>query len=375
MQDILSEFSSFNLIEKQVNIHNCFLLNDIHFGCRSNSVEWLENILSYFYNFDRPYVKSNVKNGDELFLNGDFYDSRQSIDINVLNASFKLIVDLSKILPVNCLIGNHDITRKFDTDVNSLISFKYIPNITVYEKPTILVNNDYRILLLPWVGNYETEEKIITEAKVDYVFAHTDMTGFVLDNGREIKTGVNLFKIKDLKRVFSGHIHKRQELVGGRYIYTGSPYHTKRSDIGNIKGVYKFNPKENSTEFTKNDFSPVFNRIKLEDILEYTLEQVENIFYNNYTDIIIPNKYVHLFNLSKFIDLIKDSKYKKIETITDLNKLDYTLNSLEEGVDIRDILSLLESSIEELGHGNELTAKLKELNKAYYNKINKEDNT
>jgi DNA repair exonuclease SbcCD nuclease subunit len=64
---------------------------------------------------------------------------------------------------------------------------------------------------------------------------HTNLDGFKYDNGREITNGVNISN-KNIKRVFSGHIHKRQE--NKKFIYIGSPYHTKRSDINNIKGAY-----------------------------------------------------------------------------------------------------------------------------------------
>ena len=30
---------------------NIIMLSDIHFGVRNNSIEWLENICDYFYNF------------------------------------------------------------------------------------------------------------------------------------------------------------------------------------------------------------------------------------------------------------------------------------------------------------------------------------
>jgi DNA repair exonuclease SbcCD nuclease subunit len=199
------------------------------------------------------------------------------------------------------------------------------------------------------------------------------MRHFVLDNNREIKKGVDFTQFTYIKRVFSGHIHKRQELVNSRYIYTGSPYHTKRSDIGNVKGVYCLNTETDEIQFTENNISPIFQRIKLEDILELTLSDSEEIFCNNYTDIIVPDKYIHLFNLTKFIDILKDCQYKKIETISESKSSMMSFGDISEDSKIKDILSLLETSIEELGHNPEIIEKLKKLNKDYYDKANKED--
>ena len=226
---------------------------------------------------------------------------------------------------------------------------------------------------MPWVCHKEDEEKYIKANKYEYVFAHTDIAGFQYDNGREIKAkdGLNLDKIKGIKKLFSGHIHKRQEQKN--LIYIGSPYHTKRSDIGNGKGVYLFSPDTNEVNFDENNLSSIFQRIPLDNMLELTLADAETILHNNYTDIIVPDKYIHIFNLTKFIDILKDCKYKKIETVGERKKMDDSLSDFADGVDIRDILTLLEMSIEELGHAHEILVKLKVLNKEYYTRAQKEE--
>ena len=303
---------------------------------------------------------------------GDFFDNRQLIDINVLNVGINIVLELSEILPIYFLTGNHDIYKKYNTDVNSIAAFKYIPNITIYEKPVIISNGKSNILILPWIGNKETEEAYVKANKPEYVFAHTEISGFKYDNGRDIKeSSTNFKKIKSIKRIFSGHIHKRQE--SGNIIYLGSPYHTKRSDIGNDKGVYYFEPNENTFNFTYNKYSPIFQKITMENILNLTLKETNNLLENNYTDIIIPDKYIHLFNLSKFIDILKNCKYKKIETLNDHKKLDEQLTDIANIINIRDILTLLELNIDDLGHQMEVIVKLKLLNKKYYEKAGSDD--
>jgi len=363
--------TSFNVPTEHIDFKNIFLLSDLHFGVRANSLEWLQNHQKYFKEFYIPYLKNNVKPGDILFILGDWFDNRQLLDIYVMNTSIDIVMELSEILPVHFITGNHDIYKKYDTDVNSIVAFKYIPNVYIYEKPFIATNGDSKILILPWVGDFDIEEKYVKENDQDYVFAHTNISGFKYDNSRHIHKGANFVDIKGIKKLFSGHIHKRQEFQ--QFIYIGSPYHTKRSDISNQKGVYLFSPAENKQVFTPNTFSPVFLRIPLDTILELTLAAASKIFNNNYSDIIVPDKYIHLFNLTKFIDLLEDCDYKKIETVGERVKIDDELNELAGGLDIKDILTLLEMSIDELAHQMEVLVKLKVLNKQYYERASKED--
>lgn len=366
------DLTSFKVNTQHIDYKRIFLLSDLHFGVRANSLEWTSNQKIFFKDFYIPYLKQNVQPGDILFILGDWFDNRQLLDIYVMNISIDIVLELADILPLYFITGNHDIYKKYDTDVNSIVAFRHIPNVVIYEKPLIVTNSISKILVMPWVGHKDDEEKYIKANKYDYIFAHTDIAGFQYDNGREIKlnVGINLEKYK-IKRLFSGHIHKRQEKKN--IIYIGSPYHTKRSDIGNGKGVYLFSPDINEVNFNENNLSSIFQRIPLENMLDLTLANAEIILDNNYTDIIVPDKYIHLFNLTKFIDILKDCKYKKIETVGERKRVDDSLSELADGIDIRDILTLLEMSIEELGHAHEILVKLKVLNKNYYERAQKEE--
>ena len=366
------DLKQFKVDTKEIQYKRIFLLSDLHLGVRANSLEWLSNIKDFFREYYIPYLKKNIHDGDILFFLGDFFDSRQLLDINVLNSGIDIVLELADILPIYFITGNHDIYKKYDTDVNSIVAFRFIPNVVVFEKPVIVTNNETKILILPWIGNGENEEMYVRANKFDYVFAHADINGFKYDNGRDIKnTSANFTKFKNIKKLFSGHIHKRQEK--GNFIYIGSPYHTKRSDIGNSKGVFIFNPSTDSYEFFLNEYSPIFQRVFLENILELTLNDTIKLLNNNYTDIIVPDKYIHLFNLTKFIDILKDCKYKKIETIGERRRIEDELSDVLNGVETKDILTLLEMSIQDLGHKMEVLVKLKVLNKIYYEKSSKED--
>jgi len=356
---------------QNIKYNRIFLLSDLHFGVRANSLEWLNNQLHFFENFYFPFLKKNAKDEDILFFLGDFFDNRQLLDINVMNKAIDIIFRMSQIMPIYLMAGNHDIYKKYDTDVNSLAPFRFIPNVTIYEDPVIITNGNSKILILPWLGNKEDEEKYAkaNTKRAEYIFIHTDMTGFKYDNGKQIVKGVNLRDIKGYKKILSGHIHKRQQI--DHMYYIGSPYHTKRGDIGNKKAVYIFEPDNNKLEPFENDLSSVFQRIRLEDLMEWTLEYASMVLANNYTDIIVPDKYIHLFNLTKFIELLEKCPYKKIETVGEKVKIDDDITGIIDGDDIKDILTLLEMSIDDLEHNMEILVKLKILNKKYYNRASK----
>ena len=365
------ELFEYEVQTEHINYNNIFLISDLHFGVRANSLEWLQNQLDFFYKIYLPYLKENKKDGDILFILGDWFDNRQLLDINVMNKSIDLIFDLADIIPTYFLTGNHDIYKKHDTDVNSLAAFRFIPNVTIYETPQIITNGKSKILVLPWVGNPEKEEMYAKANPCDYVFAHADIMGLKYDNGRQIVRGAKLRGVKGIKKVISGHVHKRQELKDA--IYLGSPYSTKRSDIGNKKGYYIFFPEKNKIDFIQNKFSPIFQRIMLEDLMEWTLERAHKILENNYTDIIVPDKYIHLFNLTRFTELLEGCAYKKVETVGEKKKLEDTFGELMDGEEIKDIISLLENAIDDLGHQMEFLVKLKLLNKEYYDKASKDE--
>jgi len=365
------ELFEYEVQTEHINYNNIFLISDLHFGVRANSLEWLQNQLDFFYKIYIPYLKENKKEGDILFILGDWFDNRQLLDINVMNKSIDLIFDLADIMPTYFLTGNHDIYKKHDTDVNSLAAFRFIPNVTIYETPQIITNGKSKILVLPWVGNPEKEEMYAKANPCDYVFAHADIMGLKYDNGRQIVRGAKLRGVKGIKKVISGHVHKRQELKDA--IYLGSPYSTKRSDIGNKKGYYIFFPEKNKIDFIQNKFSPIFQRIMLEDLMEWTLERAHKILENNYTDIIVPDKYIHLFNLTRFTELLEGCAYKKVETVGEKKKLEDTFGELMDGEEIKDIISLLENAIDDLGHQMEFLVKLKLLNKEYYDKASKDE--
>ena len=81
-----SEFE--NIPQLDICATKCIFISDIHFGVRQNSEEWQENQKDYFYNWFIPIIteyKKSLSKDDKaiVFVLGDVYDDRKSIDINI----------------------------------------------------------------------------------------------------------------------------------------------------------------------------------------------------------------------------------------------------------------------------------------------------
>jgi len=96
------------------NAKRLWIITDTHLGIRNSSEEWIQIMRKYFFEWFIPKVKKEYKPGDVLLHLGDVYDSRQSINLKVLNLCVEIFGELSKVFEdgVYVIIGNHDIYSK-----------------------------------------------------------------------------------------------------------------------------------------------------------------------------------------------------------------------------------------------------------------------
>lgn len=300
------------------NSDEIVFISDVHFGVRNGSFEWLDIMKRYFYDFFIPLLKKEISSGKHpvVVVAGDYFDNRQYVDINVLNVAYNTMVDISDVCPVYMMVGNHDIYKKNDTDVNSLVIFRNVENITILSSITkIILSNGSTFLLVPWIGDMKEENKIISGYKdeFDYFVFHTEISGMTYDNNRPILNGLNLSVVDDNCRILSGHIHKRQESKKG--LYFGSPYHLTRSDTGNEKGIYIFScdgDKKMKRRFVRNEISPVFKSVSFSDIGKDPKDWAE-IAKGNFIDIVFTQEELDSINVNKFMKGIQETAPMKVE--------------------------------------------------------------
>lgn len=357
-----------NIIIEQTK---AIFIADIHIGVRSSSEEWQDNIKSYFYEWFIPYLKKVTKGNNDYFLAvlGDVYDDRKSIDINVNNLAIDIFEDLGQILPVYVINGNHDLSKKTNKGNTSLRSLSNIPNVRIIKEPTVLKIKPgdkviSTVIAIPYLGDHTEENKVLRSysGKADFAFMHTDISQMSLDNGMKIVGAVDSEIFKG--RIFSGHIHRRQEMKN--VIYVGSPYHLRRSDIDNIKGIYTldFTKDENNITFKENHFSPIFHKIPVEDFLNMGIEERTAFLNNNYNDIIVDEKALRKYKMSNVYDLANLTSAKRVMIVVNKTKHDMTISDEKDYKELS-IQELINDSIDQLDVDDETKTRLKDISKVY----------
>lgn len=353
-------------------------ISDVHFGVRNGSIEWLDNITDYFYRFFIPLVEDQIRKKHKpcIVIAGDYFDNRQSIDINVLNRAMDVMEKLASLCPVYAMLGNHDLYKKCDNDITSMRSMENIKNVTLIAKEYVLDVSGVTFLLNSWVGDFKEENRIIAENKdkYDYLVFHTELSGMTYDNNRPIVGGLNMDIADDNCRILSGHIHKRQESKKG--IYFGSPYHLTRSDIGNTKGIYIYNIKDGKAErmFVENKLSPEFTSARFSD---YGRDPNlwEDVAFGNYIDITFTEKETDVVNVNKFIEeLNKMWSPRKIEIRIEREKIDLHSEevTVDENGEVIDLRIDPDSTVEEIFEKKLAAFKLKKKDEKAMNKMNVE---
>lgn len=350
-----------------------WFISDTHLGTRNNSLTWLHEMRDYFTNFFIPLVKEHYQEGDILVHGGDLFHNRQSMDMYVMHVTQKIFADLLEIFHdgIYIIVGNHDIKRKLTNDVTSLDLFAHTPGVHIYKDPHILDIADSKILLLPWKNTKEEFTEEITEisksTKLDYLVCHTNITGFSLDNGRRIDHGVSMQSLKEFKRVYSGHIHKRQEREN--MIYLGNPYHITRSDRDNVKGIYMLDVRTGEHTFYANNYSPQHLKLRLDSILDYRVEQLLEMCKNNYVDLYVPSEYMIKYDVNDLV-LEINGVCKTLEVMA-YDPLQDTLNDnnmqYDESVDI---IGLCTDFIDGMAYSDDILKSVKNVITDAYTNVN-----
>lgn len=357
-------------------IDNAFLIADIHLGVRSGMEEWQENIKNYFTYWFIPLLKRKKTDGSCLFVLGDVFDDRKNINIAVNDLAINIFEKLANIMPVFIINGNHDLYKKTNKGVTSLKSIDLIDNVTVITEPTLIpLLNNKSIIAIPYLGDYSQETKVLIQnSECDYAFMHTDITKMKYDNNMSIIAGVDTNKFKG--KIYSGHIHKRQE--NDNVVYVGSPYQLRRSDIGNQKGIYQLFFTDGSFKFTENHYSPIFQKIFIEDFVKLSKEDQLKLIDNNYNDIIIKASDLKKYKRGRDVYNLGNESHAKrftIEIWDNDNKfidssIDISTNLLNSPNSIENIILATIDSLNDVTDDNK--KHLKELSKNYLDSAQEE---
>ncbi len=315
----------------KIEANRAFIISDTHFGARSNSVEWITEMMDWFREDFIPRVKTEYRPGDILIHCGDVFDNRQSVNLLVLHEGIKLFEELSEIFVdgIYVIAGNHDVMRKTTNDVSSLDCLKYIPNVNILKDPVVAEIGSTKVLFMPWRSNDEEERSCLTEHKIhtlNYLFCHTNIRSLNFNRYTEVDEGLSITELEDFRRVYAGHIHWSQHR--GNVTMIGNPYQMTRSDAGNSKGWFVLDFEKDEETFFENQYSPKFVKIYLNQYLEKSIEELKRECNNNRVDLYVPSSYLMKYQINNIIDILSEIT-KRLDVIPFENDLQEEFSDTE----------------------------------------------
>jgi DNA repair exonuclease SbcCD nuclease subunit len=348
-----------------------WMITDTHFGVRNSSTEWLDIMKEYFSDFFIPLLKKEKKEGDFLIHLGDVFDSRHSLNLLVMNTGIDIFEEISKIMPIVIILGNHDIYKKTSNDVNSVKVLKWIPNIKVLEEPEVISVCEKKLLFMPWRANHEEEAECVSKNQADFLFCHTEAKGLKFNRSTTIESGIDLSKLKSFRKIYAGHIHYAQKT--GNFRMLGCPYPMTRSDINNEKGIWCLDIKSEEEIFYPNNLSPKFIKILFERLLEMDELEAKELFKGNFVDILMDPKWSLTIPFASFTDDMHG--YRRLDFVPRMANTDddegMLLESESTNMEKIDILELSSKLINSTGHSDKVKEQLIHTVKTLYEKVQK----
>ena len=352
------------------NYKRAWMITDTHLGVRNNSIEWLDIMREYFYDFFIPLLKKEKKDGDFLVHVGDVFDSRHSLNLLVMNEGMAIFEEISKIMPVVIILGNHDIYKKNSNDVNSVKILKWIPNIKVFEEPEVITVSGKKILFMPWRAGHTEELECINSNPADFMFCHTEMQGLKFNKNTTIETGLELKELKKFRKVYAGHIHFAQQK--GNFRMLGCPYPMTRSDMNNEKGIWCLDLITEEEHYYPNTISPKFIRVLFEKVLEMEEEEAKDYFKNNFVDILVDPKWSLNFPFSSFSEDMKG--YRRLDFVPRISAVedeDGNITDDENELEQIDIIELSRRLIYNTNHSDKVKERLLNTIKTLHERVQK----
>ena len=323
------------------------IINDSHWGARSDSQIFLEYFTDFFREQFFPYLKEN--NIDTVIHLGDLMDRRKFVNFNTLNVVRNEFMEplLLGNISVHCILGNHDTFYKNTNDLNSineLFGDRY-SKFFIYQSPTDLEFDGVAIGMVPWVNteNREGTLEYLKNTKSNIIFGHFELNGYEVMRGLPFDGGMSDECLRRFDMVLSGHFHSKSNQ--NNVTYLGTQYQITFSDLNDRKGFHVFDTDTRELEFIENPRKKFF-KISYDDSKEF---DVSNFPYNEY-----KNAYIKLFvdNKTKpylfdrFLDNLYDVPVSNVTVVEDYGSTDLE----DEDVDLSlDTVSIISNEINDIG--------------------------
>ena len=246
------------------------LIGDVHFGCRSNNISWLELQLEFFEKQVIPEIESG--DYDNVVFLGDVFDIRYSINEQVGIEVKDLFRKLSRISrEVIIVAGNHDYYSPLqDFQHYNAYSLVFGPEfVAAHPNLHFITDAPYfseGMLFLPW---YWTEDinlfkKAISQhPSASIVICHTDLSQWPQE----------MVSLVSGKTVYSGHIH--YPWSSGNLHNLGACCAFNFNDVNQTRCLYVVEDGK-ITRTIENIVTPKFKRFYNEEIFTLSGTDFEN---------------------------------------------------------------------------------------------------
>ncbi len=170
-------------------------------------------------------ISTLLKSRDDIaccIVMGDVLDTHEKLNTFALNIALQFFEECRKIVPVYCLVGNHDATSNtiFLTDSHWMNVLK--STVKVIDKPELLIVNEFKAVMCPYVPDGRFIEALNTIGmewmEADLILAHQLLDGAKM--GPIVAKGVEKWQ-NNYPMCISGHIHDKQRVQDNLY-YLGS---------------------------------------------------------------------------------------------------------------------------------------------------------
>jgi len=152
----------------------------------------------------------------------------------------------------------------------------------------------------------------------------------------------------------------------------GTPYELTRSDMGNTKAVWLYDLENDEERCWENVVSPKFLKYRLEWIMEKSIDELQDLFYNNFVDILITPQWSLKFPFSTFIENF--SGYRRINHVIITDEESESIEDIDDSGLSQEIslLTMIENYVEGLPYTAHIKEKLREVSNRLYHEALRE---
>ena len=290
------------------------ILNDTHWGARSESADILSHQLTFYRDLFFPYLQThNIKTVCHL---GDLVDRRKFIQYSILNSMrthfIKPLIDLN--IDTHILVGNHDAPFRNSNEVNAVEElFASVRTATwsphIYANPETVDFDGCSILMMPWINmtNEDDTAKAIQTTTAKIVFGHLEIKGFEMYKGLPSYDGISPGLFEKFEMVCSGHFHCKSTL--GNINYLGAPMEMTWADYDDPRGFHIFDTDTKTLTYIQNP-NRLFYKIFYSD-RDKSTEEILNVEWLSYA-----SKYVKVIVLQKDHPLTFDTFMDRLNEVS-----------------------------------------------------------